>query len=119
MAGLLCLVASMLAGCSRSSKSYEKMSESEQLVYLRAQAYNAMVAEASNNVPGIRNVLEVNADTLSDSVDKWNGWVRVNFASPSGGLELTNVQMTFIVTFDGRLFACGPSKLDAPVAENK
>ena len=117
--GLLAFVAAALCGCGRSPKPFDEMSESEQLNFLRAQAYPAMIAEASNAVPGIRDVLEVNADTFSDSIDKWNGWVRMNYVNHSGGVELTNVPMTFIVTFDGHLFACGISKLDAPVMGKK
>jgi len=117
--GLLAIAVAALCGCSGSPKSYDEMSESEQLNHLRTQAYHAMIAEASNAVPSIRDVLEVNADTFSDSIDKWNGWVRVNYVNQSGGVELTNVPMAFIVTFDGRLFACGTSKLDAPVTGKK
>lgn len=117
--GFLAVVLAAFCGCTGSTKSYQEMSESDRLIYLRAQAYHALIAEASNAVPGIRDILEVNADTFSDSTDKWNGWVRLNYVNQSGGLELTNVPMAFIVTFDGRLFACGTSKLDAPVVGTK
>jgi hypothetical protein len=112
---LVVLVSAVLCGCSRSPKPYEEMSGGEQLNYLRAQADKAMLTEATNRVPGIRSVVEVNADTFSDSVEKWRGWVRLDYSSGSGGIEHTNIPMVFIVTFDGRLFGCMTSQLDAPV----
>jgi hypothetical protein len=116
---LFAVIVAALCGCSQSPKAYDKMSDRERLDYLREQAHHALIVEASNAVPGIRDILEADADTLNDSVDKWNGSVRVSYLTQSGGIELTNVPMAFIVTFDGRLFACGPSKLDGPVVENK
>jgi hypothetical protein len=115
---LVALVSVVLCGCSRSPKAFGEMSEPEQLNYLRAQADKAMLAEATNRVPGIRSVVEENADTFGDSVDKWRGWVRLDYAGGSGGIERTNIPMVFIATFDGRLFGCMTSQLDAPVMGN-
>lgn len=115
---LVALISAVLCGCSRSPKSYEEMSGGEQLNYLRAQADKAMLTEATNMVPDIRAVVEENADTFNDSVDKWRGWVRVDYASRSGEIARTNIPMVFIVTFDGRLFGCMTSQLDTPVMGN-
>jgi hypothetical protein len=98
-----------LCGCSHSPKSFEQMSEEEQLNFLRAQADSAMLVQATNRVPNIHAVLEENADTFSGSVAQWRGWVRLDYADPSGGIQQTNIPMTFVATFEGHLFGCAPS----------
>jgi len=79
------------------------MREAEQLNFLRAQADHAMLLEVTNGVLHIHNVIEQNADTFSDSLDQWRGWVRLDYTDPSGGLQQTNIPMS-VATYDGRLY---------------
>jgi len=101
---LTALVLAMLCGCTKSPKSFPQMREAEQLNFLRAQADHAMLLEVTNGVLHIHNVIEQNADTFSDSVDQWRGWVRLDYTDPSGGLQQTNIPMSFAATYDGRLY---------------
>jgi hypothetical protein len=107
------MVVVALCGCGESSKSYRQMSGDDQMNYLRAQADNAMLVEATNVVPNIRDVIEEHADTFADSVDKWRGWLRVDYVDFTGGDQRTNIPMAFLVTYDGRLFGCAPSRADS------
>jgi hypothetical protein len=85
------------------------MREEEQLNFLRAQAGSAMLAQATNGIPHIHEVIEANADTFSASVDQWRGWVRLDYVDQSGNIDQTNIPITFVATFDGRLLACAPA----------
>jgi len=107
---LTVLLAATLCGCARSTKSFQQMTEAEQLNYLRAQADAAMLIQATNGVPHIHEVIEENADTFGESVGQWRGWVRLDYLDKSGGIQQTNIPMTFVASYDGRLFgrASGP-----------
>jgi hypothetical protein len=89
------------------------MTDDERMNYLRAQADQAMLREATNVVPNIREVIEEHADTFADSVDRWQGWLRVEYNDFSGGDQRTNIPMAFLATYDGRLFGCAPTRGDA------
>ncbi len=102
---LTAIMIATLTGCSRSPKPFQQMAEPEQLNFLRAQAANAMLASATNDVPQIRGVLEENADTFSGSIEQWRGWVRLNYTDKSGGIQQTNIPMSFVASYDARLFS--------------
>jgi hypothetical protein len=99
------LVVAMLCGCSKSPKTFRQMSEADQLNFLRAQADSAMLVQVTNGVLHFHNVIEANADTFGGSVDQWRGWVRLDYTDKSGAVQQTNIPMTFVATFDGRLFS--------------
>jgi len=101
---LTVLVLATLCGCTKSPKSFQQMPASEQLNFLRAQADSAMLVQVTNGVLHLHNVIEENADTFSDSVDQWRGWVRLDYTDPSGGLQQTNIPVTFVATYDGHLY---------------
>ena len=101
---LTATVVTMLCGCTKSPKAFQQMHADEQLNFLRAQADSAMLVQITNGVLHLHNVIEENADTFSDSVDQWRGWVRLDYTDKSGGLQQTNIPMSFIASYDGRLF---------------
>jgi len=102
---LTALVVATLCGCNRSPKSFQQMRGEEQLNFLRAQAGRAMLVQATNGILHIHNVIEENADTFSASVDQWRGWIRLDYTDPSGGIQQTNIPMSFIASYDGHLFS--------------
>jgi hypothetical protein len=102
-------VTAILCGCAKASRPFQDLSQDEQLNILRAQADSAMLVRATNGVPNIHAVLEENADTYSGSVQQWRGWVRLDYLDQSGGIQQTNIPMTFAATFDGRLFGTAPA----------
>ena len=53
---LIVTVLATLSGCAKSPKSFEQLSEEERLNFLRAQADNAMLVQATNGVPNIHAV---------------------------------------------------------------
>ena len=106
---LTALVIATLCGCSKSPQSFQQLSGEEQLNFLRAQAGNAMLTEATNGVPNVHAIIEKNADTFSGSVEQWHGWVRLDYTDESGGIQQTNIPLTFVATTDGRLFSCAPT----------
>jgi hypothetical protein len=99
----------ILCGCAKAPRSFQELSQDEQLNFLRAQADSAMLVRATNGVPNIHAVIEENADTFSGSVGQWRGWVRLDYIDQSGGIQHTNIPMTFAATFDGRLFGSAPT----------
>jgi len=106
---LTAIVIATLCGCTRSPKSFQQMREAEQLNFLRAQAHSAMLASATNDVPQIHDVIEANADTFSGSIEQWRGWVRLNYTDNSGGIQQTNIPMSFVASDDGRLYSSASS----------
>jgi hypothetical protein len=106
---LSAIAATILCGCAKASRSFQEMSQDEQLNFLRAQADSAMLMRATNGVPNIHAVIEENADTFSGSVEQWRGWVRLDYIDPSGGIQQTNIPMTFAATYDGHLFGSAPT----------
>ena len=109
---LIFIAVAGFCGCTESPKSYQQMSGDEQMNFLRAQADQAMLMEATNVIPNIRDVIEEHADTFADSVEKWHGWLRVEYIDFSGAGQRTNLPMAFLATYDGRLFGCAPSRVD-------
>lgn len=106
---LAAIVIATLCGCNKSARSFQQLSGEDQLNYLRAQAGSAMLVQATNGVLHIHDVIEANADTFSGAVEQWRGWVRLDYTDKSGGIQQTNISMTFVATTDGRLFSCAPS----------
>jgi hypothetical protein len=106
---LTAIIIAMLCGCAKSPPSFQELSGDEQLNFLRAQADSAMLAQASNGVPNIQAVIQENADTYGGSVEQWRGWVRLDYTDKSGGIQQTNILLTFVATMDGRLFSCVPA----------
>src|SRR4051812_43034499 len=104
LAALTSLAIALFGGCAKSPRSFQQMTGDEQLNFLRAQAGQAMLLQATNDVPHIHEVIEANADTFSGSVEQWRGWVRLDFVNTSGTIQQTNIPMTFAATDDGRLF---------------
>jgi hypothetical protein len=111
------IVAAILSGCAKTPKSFQEMSQDEQLNFLRAQADSAMLVQATNGVPNIRAVIEENTDTFSASVQQWRGWVRLDYIDQSGRIQQTNIPMTFAATFDGRLFGFAPARSGSPLLD--
>ena len=110
---LLTIAVATLCGCGESPRTFQQMSSDDRMNYLRAQADEAMLVEATNVVPNIRDVIEEHANTFADSVDQWRGWLRVEYTDFSGGEQRTNIPMAFLATFDGHLFGCAPNRADA------
>ena len=109
------VVTTLCSGCTKSTRTFEEMTEVEQLNFLRAQADNALLAQATDNVPNIHAVIEENADTFSDSVQQWRGWVRLDYQDRSGGIQQTNIPMTFVATFDGHLLSRAAGVAGSPL----
>ncbi len=103
------MVIAMLCGCSKSPQSFQQFSAEEQLNFLRAQTGSAMLTEATNGVPNVHAIIEKNADTFSSSIEQWHGWVRLDYTDKSGGIQQTNIPLTFVASPDGRLFSRAPS----------
>jgi len=105
MTALTAIVVSMQCGCAKSARSFQQMTEEDQLNFLRAQADTAMLVQATNGIPHIHEVIEENADTYSGSVRQWRGWIRLDYVNQSGGIEQTNISMAFAATYEGRLLS--------------
>jgi len=117
---LIAIAVTMLCGCTKSPKSFQQMNEAEQLNFLRAQADSAMLVQVTNGVLHVHNVIEENADTFGDSVDQWRGWVRLDYTDKAGGIQQTNIPMTFVATDDGRLYSSASTAgSDTPLLDLK
>lgn len=114
LAALTAIALSMQCGCGKSARSFQEMTQEEQLDYLRAQASTAMLVQATNGIPHFHEVIEENADTYSGSVGQWRGWVRLDYVGQAGALEQTNIPLNFIATYDGRLMSVAATASSGP-----
>jgi hypothetical protein len=95
------LAIALLAGCSHHEKPFEELSSKERVTYLRNQARQAILTEATNTVPGIHAIVDASYDVYgSEAIVKWTGFASVDYVNHFGGIDRTNLVMKFVANGD-------------------
>ncbi len=69
---------------------------------LRAGAAPIILAECTNQVVGLRQVVTLNLETSGENLLKWTAAPAVDYVKPGGGVDRTNLAFTFAL-MQGRL----------------
>ena len=74
----------------------------------RSSAQPLMLAQATNDVPGLNRLVDFHLDTAGRSLNTWSGDVAADFVNHVGGIDRTNLHYVF-TSIMGDLF-CSPAK---------
>ena len=97
LALLLFAIAMMVCGCISST---ERQSYEQRLAFFRTKTEFVVKQACTNDVTGLRQIVQINIDDGSKDIGKWRADATVDFLDKTGGMEREKLGYNFMIVGD-------------------